>query len=300
MNSAQKISDALDLLPEATLEESELQPKKKTFRRYRPLAAAACLCAAFLGLMLYGIMQPGAENAFAVKAYAMELEEDGSVQLVETDLLDQPDVWGAAVMDGTVYVSLGLRFSGENIRKVEFTTDNGFFASQDTTGLVIGDGTPCTFTGEDNRLVMAGDSFKNEGPRLSFDGPAMPEGLLLFWAVPGDSMAALPESIDVLATATFTDGSTQEISLNLQTENQMIVYSLPPGALDGIVQPLPLPDWLENGEAPASGASGSLETRAVPENADTGSLPPEWQDVIQGWNSSPGTSEAPETQQGPD
>ncbi len=265
MKFAERISDGLELLPEATLEESARPPRRGKFSWRRPLAMAACLCALFLGIVLWrsGASRSGGHD-FLVKTYAMEAGPDGSVELVEADLLDQPDVWGGCVLEGRTYINIGLRFSGEDIAQVEFSTAEGAFATQDTTGLVLGEDTAYMVTGSDHRLVMAGDSFTLAGPVLTLEGPAMPEGMLIFWTQEGNVMNALPESISITATATFVDGSTQKVELELSQEMMKALEELRKGG----------------GEEAGGGEDSRLEVQELPEGSSDRPLLPQLPD----WN----------------
>jgi len=92
-----------------------------------------------------------------VKAYALEQQKEGGLGLREVDLLNQPDVWGGHFDGDNFYVGVGVRYEGENIKSVDFTTAKGFFAKQYINKLSDGEGISEMYVGADNRLVMYAD-----------------------------------------------------------------------------------------------------------------------------------------------
>ena len=50
--------------------------------------------------------------------------------LKEIDLLDQPEYWGGYFDGENYFINMGFRYEGKNIKSVTFTTQEGFFATQ--------------------------------------------------------------------------------------------------------------------------------------------------------------------------
>ena len=149
MSSAEIILDALELLPDKTLEEAACRPRRKG-RRHRGIGVVACLCLILVSLVCLRVKTSSdipsptealsAGNFFTVKAYAMDEELDGSFELYEADLLDQQEALGVRFVGNDLYVNIGLRYEGTNIQSVVFTTEDGFFAKQYIDSVSDGDG----------------------------------------------------------------------------------------------------------------------------------------------------------------
>ena len=156
---------------------SQKQHKKRPrFRSAVTLATTAAVVICFLlGNML---LNPHGDNVFFVKAYAMEQQADGSIGLREVDVVDQPDTWGGYFDGENFYVSVGLKYEGENIKSVDFTAAEGFFAKQYINNLSDEDEEDILkmYVGADNRLVMAGEDFEIAGDRITFDDETMTDG----------------------------------------------------------------------------------------------------------------------------
>ena len=212
MTPAEQISDALELLPEDTLNEALEPPAKRLRGWWKTAAIAACLIAAFL-FTLNPV--PSAGNSFALQTYALESEADGSVHLKETDLVEMKDVMGGALLDGVLYLNVGLRCEGTNLKEVEFHTDKGFFARQDTSILRVSPETPALYTGPDNQLAVAGWDFTEEGSTLTLENGSMGENELIFWCIKEEEWTVPIDEIPITAKATFENGQTQELSLSI-------------------------------------------------------------------------------------
>ena len=193
-NSMTNISD--DLIEEA--QSAIVQRKSTTWIKW--VLAAACACIV-LGVSFLNMPNPA--NAFAVKAYALGEREDGTIQLIETDLINQPDVWGGHFDGDNFYVSVGLRYEGQNIEHVDFITEEGFFAKQYIDELTIGDTVSKMYVGADSRLVMYGTEFDIVGNRITLDDETMTDDLLLFWGTPATDISEIPENIEIHSIATF-------------------------------------------------------------------------------------------------
>lgn len=185
-------------------------------------AVSFATAAAVIGLILLGriFLTPQGDNIFVVKAYAMEVQEDGSVELREMDIMDtRPEYWGGYI-DGettTMYVGLGLRCEGENIESVEFSTDDGFFAEQYIGNLseISTSGDPALYVGPDNQMVMFSEDFDNVGSTITLDKEKAND-YLLFWGTnyvdnpEFPYYPPFPKEIYVHAKATFSNGKTAE------------------------------------------------------------------------------------------
>ncbi|NLV23057.1 MAG: hypothetical protein GXY49_13945 [Syntrophomonadaceae bacterium] len=189
--------------------------KRPTFRA----AVSFATVAAVICLIVFGstFFLPQGDNIFVVKAYAMEVQEDGSVELREVDIADtRPEYWGGHI-DGatnTMYVGLGLRCEGENIESVEFSTDNGFFAEQYIGNLadISTSGVPALYVGPDNQMVMFGENFDDVGSTITLDAESV-DDYLLFWGthyVCDSEYPSFPEEIIIHVKAAFSNGKTAE------------------------------------------------------------------------------------------
>lgn len=188
------------------------------------VTAAAVICLILFGSTLF---TPQGDNIFVVKAYAMEIQEDGSVELREVDIADtRPEYWGGYI-DGetnTMYVGLGLRCEGENIESVEFSTDDGFFSEQYIGNLadISTSGVPALYVGPDNQMVMFSEDFDDAGSTITLDKEKA-DDYLLFWGtnyVDNPEFPyhpPFPKEIIVHAKATFSNGKTAEkdVTINL-------------------------------------------------------------------------------------
>jgi len=162
--------------------------KRRIYKRAVAIAtAAAVMFFAIFGTALFDqIFDRNSNNLFAITVYAMELQPDGTYEWREVDIA-QLYGWGEHYDGEVLYIGLGLwfEFEGENIRTVEFSLEDGFFATQ-----YIGNfgevpnitrwhiSVPPDFT--TSRLVMYGNEFEKIGNIISF-GNYMPDDILLFW-----------------------------------------------------------------------------------------------------------------------
>ena len=191
------------------LAESESEASKKPdWLKYG--AVAACLCIVLLGSFF---SMPNPANAFLVKTYALEVIDDGTIGLTETDLLDQPDIWGGHFDGENFFLNVGLRYEGSNIESVDFITEDGFFAKQYIGNLSVGDNVSKMYVGAENRLVMYGEEFEIAGDVLTLNEETMTDDLLLFWGTKVSDMREVPKHIEIRAVAKFNDGRTQEATV---------------------------------------------------------------------------------------
>ncbi len=205
-----ELLNKMELVDPAYLEAADERPdtKKRNWLKYG--IAAACLCAV-LATSIAGMPNPA--NAFFVSAYALELAGDGTIKLKETDLIEKSDVWGGHFDGENFYVNVGLRYAGSNIRRVDFTTETGFFAKQHIGSLDVGKNVSKLYVGADNKLVVYGTEFEIVGGTVTLSEETMTDDLLLFWGTQATDMDEVPKHIDITATAAFYDGRTQEVSV---------------------------------------------------------------------------------------
>lgn len=219
-NGRETLYRGISQISDGILEEAEQsEPEKKRAFWIKWAAAAACL-AVLASLYLLA----GAGNAFSVKAYALGKDQNGEIELRETDLLDPGELWGGHYDGETFYVNIGLRYEGENIRSVEFSTEEGFFATQNVKELSDGENVGELHVGADNRLVVFGTEFEHMGSTVTLENGVMDDGLLLFWGVSLSDLSQMPEKAEITAKARFQNGSTQELPVTVDLSG--------PGAYD--------------------------------------------------------------------
>ena len=203
--------EQMDLVDPVYVAAADQPPRKKKHRWLKVGAAAACLGLALLAV-IWGMPNPA--NVFVVKAYALEEQADGTIGLKETDLLHQPDVWGGYYDGEHLYINVGLRYEGENIESVTFTTEEGFFAKQSISALSTGKNVSRLYVGADSTLVLVGTEFEIVGSQVTLNGETMTDDLLLFWGMESET-GAHPFKIEITAVATFHDGRTQTVPISL-------------------------------------------------------------------------------------
>lgn len=216
-----ELLDKLELVNPAYVEEADRVPARRPVRRWKYGAAAACLCLLLAGMLFGG---PAPADVFAVKAYALESGEDGGVLLAETDLPDRQEVLGGHFDGENFYLNVGLRAEGQNIGHVVFTTKEGFFATQRVGVLTSGENVSKLYVGPENRLAVCGREFEAAGSEITLDGGAA-EDLLLFWGIRTPDAAGLPEQAEIRAAVTFRDGKTEETSVTIPLQGQVMAYT---------------------------------------------------------------------------
>jgi len=209
--------DAIENLNPAYIEAAAEKPKAKKAGWHKWGAMVACLCLVVVGALTIPNLQnvPNPANIFVVKAYALGEMDDGTIKLIEADLVNQPDVWGGHFDGDNFYVSVGLRYEGNNIESVDFITEEGFFAKQYIDELTMGENVSKMYVGADNRLVMYGTEFDVVGNIVTLNDETMTDDLLLFWGTRAAEMGAVPQNIEINTIATFYDGRTQEVPISI-------------------------------------------------------------------------------------
>lgn len=234
MKKNEILSDAIGMLPENTVSGESIK-RRGGLRIAVKCAAAACLCAA---VMLSLFSKTGDENYFAVKAYELDVDDDGNIALNEKDLVDFSEVWGGYCDGERFYVNVGLGYEGENIESVEFATESGHFAVQhgvpmrDVTLYASElDNAPVMLhvpDGDEVRVALCGTEFEDVGDRITLDGGTMPEDTLLFWGCDAADTNELPKKLEFTATATFSNGETQTIPVSIDLSGSGLCVSKVP------------------------------------------------------------------------
>lgn len=188
--------------------------KKRRLERFGRGGAvvAAMVC---LAVLLHTLLPQQSAGVFVVKAYALDLDESGTVMLREEDLLEKSDYWGGYCDGENYYVSMGFRYEGENIDRVTFTTEEGFFAKQWISSDLSKEQVSAIYVGPENKLIVFGEEFTVSGSSVTLEGSEMEEGLLLFWGVQASSADDIPKNPRITAEAVFRDGSTQTVDIHL-------------------------------------------------------------------------------------
>ena len=217
------------------------QRKSPYFKTAVSLASAAAL----ICLMVLGgtLLFPQDSNIFELKVYAMEQMADGSMERREVDLLNESYRWGYYDDSENVYINLWLKCDGENIERVDFHVDEGFFATQNfnitlekgqpgkdsgINGLIlveafVRDGLP-TDESTSYRITQFGYDYVNVGSHFTLKADEMTDDLLLFWGRESRRAGSdlnLPSEITIRAVANFNDGKTQEEILAIDLSPEM-------------------------------------------------------------------------------
>ena len=192
--------------------------------------AAAVICMAVFGGLF---LTPQAENAFSLRAYAMERQADGAVEMREVDLLEEMQRWSSYYDGKELYLNISLKCEGENIECVDFYTDDGFFAKQylkmENGIVILEEGVPAGgWTDAEGRTTILhyGNEFEIIGSRFTLNRDDMTDDLLLFLGMElettdwDDWFSHIPQQVIIRAIATFSDGKTQEerLTLNFSAE----------------------------------------------------------------------------------
>ena len=211
----EEISEALSGIDSQYVLEAETYSWKKR-RRTRlwrgGVAAAALLC---LVILTQALLPRQVGGIFTVKAYALDLDENGTVVLREEDLLEKSDYWGGYCDGENYYINLGFRYEGESIENVTFSTEEGFFVRQRIPPGMSEEDVSAIYAGPENQLLVFGEDFEVCGSSVTLEGTEMEEGLLLFWGVEALSPDDIPKNPRITAEAVFQDGSTQTVDVHL-------------------------------------------------------------------------------------
>lgn len=202
------------------------------------LAAAAVLAVCFIfGNSLF-TPKPG--NSFAIKAYALEQQEDGSFSVSQTKVDDSGNALGFGGSGfGSYYKGIFLNFEGQNIQSVEiFAYDGEYYAKTHhptecgeimfaKQRILMLDGKILyglrTDTYDEEGKFIPVKTFYTTGPfqrlgsRFTMTADELTEDLLLYVGRVRLRGYVSPNlNITVHAVATFTDGATQEETFFVQ------------------------------------------------------------------------------------
>lgn len=73
---------------------------------------------------------------------------------------------------------------------------------------------------------MYGTDFEIVGGLVTLNEETMTDDLLLFWGTQATEMSEVPKHIDIIATATFYDGRTQEVSIPIDLSGVGVMSSI--------------------------------------------------------------------------
>ena len=188
-------------------------------------AAAALVICIMFGNML---MNPATDNIFILRAYATEQQTDGSIVFREIDSLKtEPFYWHN---DGSIiFLNIAFEYEGENIKCVEFYTDDGFFAKQylkrENGKIVFEEGVTASFFKapgeEDYKVFMYGDDFDIIGNSFTLSDDNITNDSLLFVGTEVSDWREIPSQITIRAVAAFNDGKTQEEIIVLNPSSRL-------------------------------------------------------------------------------
>lgn len=217
--SGKQLFDGLGAVGERYYQEAcDYKPRRHWIWRG---AVAACVCLGLLGTLL---ALPQENNAFVVKTYALDLQEDGTIGLRAEDVWERPEILGGHFDGENFYVNIGLGYEGEHVARVTFTTETGFFAKQNVAELSLEENVSRMYVGPEQQLALCGKEFEIAGNRVTVDKSTLESGILLFWGMAASSREDLPEQVPITAEAEFRDGTEQTVSVTLDIAGPM-VYS---------------------------------------------------------------------------
>ncbi|MCL2385990.1 MAG: hypothetical protein FWC89_00430 [Defluviitaleaceae bacterium] len=212
--------DLINRTKMAMREEMQSKPKRPLFRKAVALATVAAIVA-FVIFSTNLLNQTNdiffPDNLFTIRAYAMEIQPDGTIKLREVDI-SQLEGWTGHDDGEALFISIGLwfDFEGYNIKTVEFSLAEGFFATQYIGNFVDASELQQAYVGIDGRLAMYGTEFDKVGNVIKF-GDVMDSDILLFWGSYGvriDEWYLNPIEISVIVT--FDDGEIYEQPLRIE------------------------------------------------------------------------------------
>jgi hypothetical protein len=207
--------------------------KKQTKMRplYKRSAITLATAAALVFCIIFGnmLMNPQVSNFFAVSAYAMELQDDGSITLREINIHTNDKLRGFSDGEYT-FLNIGLRYSGENLKMVEFSVNGGFLAQQ---YILDEHSREVPMIVSDNAIHLYGFDFERLGSNVVFENYTMPDNLLMFLGFSGE-IDDLPETATLYAVATFNDGTTQEETIVIEIRDRVtsMIVNNPAGLSD--------------------------------------------------------------------
>jgi hypothetical protein len=193
-------------------------PRKKRIARplFRSMALSATAAAVALCFVLSGHMKSQTINSFSIKAYALELRENGSIGLRDYELheLGTSMVSSISITGDNdeffyhnLYRSIYLDVKGENIKSVEVFTEGGgdFIKARFLTG-------NGEFIDTEYGLIKLSEEHLGNSFNLD-DLGSMENGYVLFAGRPGRADDSF--YLSIRAVASFFDGTIQEETIEL-------------------------------------------------------------------------------------
>ena len=213
------------------------QQKKRPALRY--IAAAAT--AAVMIFVLFGIFDinlDSPDNSFAFRAYAMEMQADGSVVFREVDIAEPISSWHGWHDGENYFKSITLLPIGKNIQNVEMRADTGFFAKQylpedaDVNNPYI----PLAIAGEGN-ILMHGTEFEIIGDTFAFENGGAMNNFLLFLGQQDTDLNLLnqpPQNIDIHVLVTFYDGKVLSETITIRFAEALGMIVIGEGVVEDV------------------------------------------------------------------
>lgn len=188
--------------------------KRPGLRFAIPITATA----AVLAVMLFGntFLHTQTGNAFSINAYAMEIQDDGTVSkfALNDQIEDETGITTWSAMDGEYsYRGIAIECEGKNIQSVEFSADDdAMFAKmyvEIENGKIVYDKE--FYDGD--KLIGGRIEADPEriGSSFTLEMDEMTDNLILFAGKPtSDGEYIYPLDLTIRAVATFNDATTQE------------------------------------------------------------------------------------------
>lgn len=223
---ADKLLDAIGSISDKYIEEAAPQKRKRNRPIVRSVASLATLAAVFF-FVVFGNMLLNPKNTFTISAFAMESDAEGKVELQSIDLVNQPDIWSGYALNNFLFINVGLKCEGKHIKSVEFSVEDGIFAklSIDEAKFAPSQKSPIFYVTQEDQIPLSYLDFETVGNQLLLDENTMTDDLLIFWGKEIGNLKNLPEKIEIYATATFTNGETQQQTITIDLSGEG-VYSL--------------------------------------------------------------------------
>ena len=244
-----KITEAYDAIkPDDTTRARVLRKiitSEKSSRSYTKIAISFATVAAVIGLVLLGNFIGSSkkyENTFTFRAYAVESINSDTLDL--HDLNGMRDINQLSMSSGFYHnyirgesgfrIVVQLTCDGENIQSVEYDTSYGDFARLpaailESRGIIVQSEGNRQWLDQNNSNYVPGlwdywDSASTDNIGNSFfqSIEETSDGIILYLYKVVETVDQIPSTLTLRATATFTDGSTQEQSFDV---------------------PLSVPDW---------------------------------------------------------
>jgi len=186
--------------------------QRKTKLRYLLITATAALVLLFI---LFESSDTQINNSFSINVHALELQRNGSVTLREGSIFESTMTMTGDFFDSegrftysysNLYQSIYFIIEGENIKHVEFFTDDGDFRKVQYL----------TENGEfvNSRHGLTTISDKHLGNSFTLDDlGSLTDGYVILAGKPGIATKSFSLTIHVIAT--FDDNTTQEELLNV-------------------------------------------------------------------------------------